>query len=210
MAKLDVVDLSKKKVGTVDVSDDVFSQPLNSALLWEVVRWQQANKRQGTHKTKRRGEVHGTNKKPYGQKHTGRARMGDVKTPLKVGGAVVHGPQPRDYSYRINKKVKAGALKVALSQLVKENRLTVVKQWSFTAPRTKEAEKALGALGVERALLVDTDNQNLKKSISNLHTFKYLSQAGINVYDLLKFGHLVITEDALKAIESRLTGGAHG
>ena len=106
--------------------------------------------------------------------------------------------------------MKAGALKVALSQLVKENKLTVVKHWTVQAPKTKDAEKALGTLGVERALLVDTDNVNLKKSVSNLHTFKYLNSAGVNVYDLLKFGHLVITEEALKAIETRLTGGAHG
>jgi len=210
MAKIDVVDLQNKKVGQVDLRDEVFGVPMNSGLLWEVVRWQQACKRQGTHKTKRRGEVHGTNKRPYAQKHTGRARMGDVKTPLKVGGAVVLGPQPRDYSYTINRKVKAGALRVALSQIVKEKRLTVIKSWNVKAPKTKDAEVALGALGVTRALLVDTANVNLKKSVSNLHTFKYLSQVGVNVYDLLKFGHLIITEDALKAIESRLAGGPNG
>jgi large subunit ribosomal protein L4 len=210
MAKLDVFDLKKSKVGDVTVSDDVFGVPLNSALLWEVVRWQQARKRQGTHSTKKRGEVHGTNKKPYAQKHTGRARMGDVKTPLKVGGAIVFGPKPRDYSYALNKKVKQGALKVALSQLVREKRLTVVKSFSFKGPKTKEAAGALAALGVEKALLVDVDNATLKSSIGNLHTYKFLKDAGVNVYDLLKFGHLVITETALKNVESRLAGGANG
>ena len=210
MAKLDVVDLDKKKVGQVDVSDDVFAVPMNSGLLWEVVKWQQAKKRQGTSATKRRGEVHGTNKKPYGQKHTGRARMGDVKTPLKVGGAVVHGPQPRSYEYRLNKKVRVGALKVALSQLVKENKLTVVKQWSLKGPKTKDAASALTKLGVERGLVVDTNNANLKASVSNLHTIKYLAGVGINVYDLLKFGHMVISEEAIKALDTRLAGGANG
>lgn len=210
MAKLDVVDLNKKKVGDVDVSDDVLAAPLNSALLWEVVRWQQAKKRQGTHNTKTRSEVHGTNKRPYAQKHTGRARMGDVKTPLKPGGAIVFGPRPRDYSYRINRKVKQGALKVALSQLHRDHRLVVVKGWDVKQPRTKDAQKTLDALGFKRALLVDVNNPALKKSIDNLHTYKYLSLAGINVYDLLKFGHLVITEEALKQVEAKLTGGAHG
>ncbi|MBI5494349.1 MAG: 50S ribosomal protein L4 [Deltaproteobacteria bacterium] len=210
MAKIDVVDLGNKKVGDMEVSDDIVGAPLNSALLWEVVRWQQAKKRQGTHNTKTRSEVHGTNKKPYAQKHTGRARMGDIKTPLKPGGAIVLGPRPRDYSYHLNKKVKAGALKVALSQLAREKRLTVIKAWDVTAPRTKDAETVLGALGAKRALLVDVSNQNLKKSVTNLHAYKYVSQGGINVYDLLKFGHLVITETALKNVAARLAGGTHG
>lgn len=211
MARLDVVDLSKKKVGDLEVSDDVVGAPLNSALLWEVVRWQQAKKRQGTHNTKTRGEVHGTNKKPYAQKHTGRARMGDIKTPLKPGGAIIFGPRPRDYSYHLNRKVKQGALKVALSQLVREKRLVVVKSWDVKAAKTKDAIKALGALGFDRAVVVDVAaNPNLKKSLSNIHTYKYLSQAGINVYDLLKFGNLIITEGALKAVAARLTGGANG
>lgn len=210
MAKLDIVDLKNAKVGDVSVSDDVFGVPMNSALLWEVVKWQQAKKRQGTHSTKKRGEVHGTNKKPYAQKHTGRARMGDVKTPLKVGGAIVFGPKPRDYSFRLNKKVKQGALKVALSQLVREKKLTVVKSFALKAAKTKEAQSALSALGVKKALLVDVQNPSLKQSIGNLHTYKYLSQAGVNVYDLLKFEHLVISEAALKNVEARLTGGTNG
>jgi large subunit ribosomal protein L4 len=210
MAKLQVVDLNKKAVGDLEVSDDVVAAPLNSALLWEVVRWQQAKKRQGTHNTKTRGEVHGTNKRPYAQKHTGRARMGDVKTPLKPGGAIVFGPRPRDYSYNCNRKVKQGALKVAISQLHRENRLVVVKSWDVKTPRTKDAEKTLATLGFKTALLVDVNNPALKKAIGNLHTVKYLSQAGINVYDLLKFGNLVITEAALKQIDARLTGAANG
>lgn len=209
MAKIDVVDTTKKKIGEVEVSDEIFAHPMNSALLWEVVKWQQANKRQGTHCTKTRGEVHGTNKKPYAQKHSGRARMGDVKTPLKVGGAVVLGPRPRSYAYRLNRKVRQGALKVALSQLVRENRLVVVRGWDMKAPRTKEAAAALATLGLERALVVDVDNPALKKSVANLYAYKYLSQIGVNVYDVLKFGKMVITEPALKAIEARL-GGAHG
>lgn len=210
MAKIDVVDLKNSKVGETDVSDDVVGVPLNSGLLWEVVVWQRARKRQGTHSTKKRGEVHGTNMRPYAQKHTGRARMGDVKTPLKVGGAVVFGPRPRDYDYKLNRKVKQGALKVALSQLHREKRLTVVKSFGMSAPRTKEAEAALSALGVGRALVVDVDNAALKRSVHNLHAYKYLNGAGVNVYDLLKFGHLVITEAALKGVESRLTGESHG
>lgn len=206
MAMIDVVDTTKNKVGEVQVSDEIFAHPMNSALLWEVVRWQQARKRQGTHSTKLRGEVHGTNKKPYAQKHTGRARMGDVKTPLKVGGAIVFGPRPRSYAYSINKKTRQGALKVALSQLVRENRLVVVKGFDMKAPRTKDAAAALTTLGVERGLLVDVDNANLKKSVANLHAYKYLSQLGVNVYDVLKFGKMVITEPALKAIEARLGG----
>lgn len=210
MAKLDVYDLKKTKVGDLTVSDDVFGVPLNSALLWEVVKWQQAKKRQGTHSTKTRGEVHGTNKRPYAQKHTGRARMGDVKTPLKVGGAIVFGPRPRDYSYQLNKKVKQGALRVALSQLVREKRLTVVKNFTISKPRTKDAASILAALGVDKAVLMDGPNANLKASIDNLHTFKFLNHVGVNVYDLLKFGHLVITEAALKSVEARLAGVSHG
>jgi large subunit ribosomal protein L4 len=210
MAKLDVVDLGKKKVGDVEVSDDVFNVPMNSALLWEAVRWQQAKKRQGTHSTKTRAEVHGSNKRPYAQKHTGRARMGDVKTPLKPGGAIVFGPRPRSYAYRLNRKVRQGALKVALSQLVKEQRLTVVQDWILTVPKTQDAQAALGKLGVARALVVDQANPLLKRSLGNLHTFKYLSHPGVNVYDILRFGHMVITHAALKALETRLQGASHG
>jgi large subunit ribosomal protein L4 len=209
MAKIDVVDTTKTKVGELEISDDVFGAPLNSALLWEAVKWQQAKKRQGTHCTKTRSEVHGTNKKPYAQKHTGRARLGDVKSPLRVGGAVVLGPRPRSYAYKLNRKVKQGALKVALSQLVKEDRLVVLQRWDVAAPKTKDALATLGKLGVERALVVDVDNANLKRSLSNLHPYKYLPQVGVNVYDVLKFGRMIITESALKAIEARLTGGAH-
>ena len=210
MAKLDVVDIRKNKVKQLDVSDDVFAAPMNTSLLWEVVRWQQAKKREGNASTKTRANVSGTTKKPYAQKHTGRARQGDIKSPLQVGGGRAFGPHPRSYDYRLNRKVRQGALKVALSQLVRENCIVVVDGWSVEKPRTKDALAALSTLGVERALVVDVDNPALKKSVANAIAYKYLSQMGVNVYDVLKFGKMVITVPALQAIEARLGGSKGG
>jgi large subunit ribosomal protein L4 len=127
-----------------------------------------------------------------------------------VGGGKAFGPKPRSYAYRLNRKVRQGALKVALSQLVRENSIVVVDGWGVEKPRTKEALAALGTLGVDRALVVDVDNPGLKKSVANAHAYKYLSQLGVNVYDLLKFGKMVITVPALQAIEARLGGAAGG
>src|SRR5262245_49697640 len=162
--KIDVVSMEGKKVGELELADAVFGTKVKDYLLWEMVKAQQASKRAGTHATKTREFVRGGGKKPYKQKGTGNARQGSTRAPHFVGGGVVFGPHPRSYEYTVPKKVKRAALASALSLRVKENKLVVVDQLAFDAPKTKRMAGILKALGVERALVVDAAlNTNLFK-----------------------------------------------
>lgn len=201
---LDVVNLQNSKVGQVEVSDAVFGAEVKPHLHWEMVRYQMAKRRAGTHSTKTRSQVTGSTRKLYKQKGTGRARHGAIKAPIFVGGGVAHGPTPRDYTMRTPRKVRRGALVSLLSQLVRDGRLTVVDGWALDAPRTKDASLALQALGAPRTVVVDAGNVNLHKSVRNLATAKYLQVEGVNVYDLLKFEHLVITREAIAQLNGAL------
>lgn len=201
---LDVVNLQNSKVGQVEVSDAVFGAEVKPHLHWEMVRYQTAKRRAGTHATKTRSQVTGSTRKLYKQKGTGRARHGGIKAPIFVGGGVAHGPSPRDYTMRTPRKVRRGALVSVLSQLVRDGRLTVVESWTLDAPRTKDAFQALTALGAPRTVVVDAGNDSLQKSVRNLATAKFLQVEGVNVYDLLKYEHLVITRDAIAQLNGVL------
>src|SRR5215813_1096672 len=146
MPVLDVVDLSNTKVGEVELADEVFGAEVNENLLYEAVRQFQAGKHAGTHKTKARSEVAGSGKKLWKQKGTGRARMGSVRSPVWRHGGTVHGPVPRDYSYKLPRKMLLGALRSALSAKLRDGELKVVQQFNLDAPKTKEARAALGRL----------------------------------------------------------------
>jgi large subunit ribosomal protein L4 len=205
--KIDVVSMEGKKVGELELADTVFGTKVKDYLLWEVVKATQAAKRAGTHATKTREHVRGGGKKPYKQKGTGNARQGSTRAPQFVGGGTVFGPHPRDYSYTVPKKVKRAALASALSLRAKENKLVIVDKLGFEAPKTKKLASVLKALGLTSALLIDAkQNSNLTKSGKNLPKYKTLPPEGLNVYDILNHPVLVITKDAVKAVEARIVG----
>lgn len=201
---LDVVNLQNSKVGQVEVSDAVFGAEVRPHLHWEMVRYQMAKRRRGTHSTKTRAEVTGSTRKLYKQKGTGRARHGDIKAPTFVGGGTVHGPKPRDYSLRTPRKVRRAALISVLSQLVGEGRVKVVDTFALDAPKTKNVATALQALEASRTVVVDSENPNLQLSVRNLASAKFLLTEGVNVYDLLRFEQLVITRDAIAKLDGAL------
>src|SRR6185295_11589088 len=205
--QIDVINIDGKKVGNIEVADAVFGTEVKEHLLWEIVKAQQAAKRAGTHATKTREHVRGGGKKPYKQKGTGSARQGSTRAPHFVGGGVVFGPHPRDYSYTVPKKVKRAALASALSLRAQENKLVIVDKLAFDAPKTKKLAGILKALGLKSALVVDgKQNTNLLKSGMNLPKSKTLPPEGLNVYDILNHPALVIAKDAVKAIEARIVG----
>lgn len=209
MPKLNIIDMDGKNVGTIDVSDSVFSSEIKEHLLWEVVRWQRAKKRAGTAKTKERSEVHGTHGKMYKQKGTGNARHSSRRVNLWRGGGQSHGPRPRSYAFSVNKKAVRGALCSALSLRVSQEALIVVKDMSVTDGKTKNLASALGKLDANKALLVDSgENQSLKRSSKNLPTANYLDPRGLNVYDILRHPKLLISETSLRELDARLSGAA--
>ena len=206
--KAKVYDLKGKATGDVELDDAVFGAEVKPHLFWEVVRWQLARRRAGTHSTKHRSDVSGTGKKPYRQKGTGRARRGTFKSGHHVGGGAQFGPKPRDYGYRLNKKVRRAALRSALSLRAGEDGgLRIIQGWELDAPRTKAVVDGLAGLGATRALIVDTDNGNLSMSARNVAKAKYLPPEGLNVYDVLRYDTLIITQGALDAVVARLGGG---
>lgn len=205
MAKIDVFDLERKKVGELDLADEVFAAEVKEHLLHEVVTAQLASRRAGTHAAKERSAVQGSKKKLYKQKGTGNARHGAIRAPIYVGGGRAHPPKPQDWSMRPPRKVRMAALRSALSLMHKEGRLTVVDSINFDAPKTKRLSAVLTALlAAKSTLVVDgCGNENLKLSIRNLPTSSFLPPEGVNVYDLLKHDHLVVSKDAAKALEAR-------
>ncbi len=210
MAKIEVKNLDGKTVGDVELDDAVFGVEVNEHLLWESVKQQRANRRAGTHFTKRRNEVRGGGKKPYKQKGTGNARQGSTRAPHYVGGGSVFGPKPRDYSYAMPKKAMAGALRSALSLRTKESKLIVVEEFSLDAIKTARVKQALEKLGAQSALIVDGENEKLAKSARNLADAKYLAQEGLNVYDVLDHETLILTRPVIEAITKRLRPFAEG
>ncbi len=202
--KLDVYNTSGEVTGQVEVSEAVFGAEVKEHLFWEVVRWQDAKRHAGTHAAKTRAQVTGTTQKAYRQKGTGRARHGSYKAPVFVGGGVAHGPKVRSYSYRINKKVKAGALRSALSMKVRDGKLRVLNNFEMSRIKTRDALKVFGALGAEKALIVDEDNDKLNLSVRNLPKHKYLDVAGLNVKDLLRYDMVILTQATLEKVQGRL------
>jgi large subunit ribosomal protein L4 len=206
MPSVDIIDLSNKVVGTLDLSDDVFGAPVNENLLYEAVRHHLACERRGTASTKTRHEVAGSGKKLWKQKGTGRARMGSIRSPLWRHGGTVHGPQPRDYSYKLPRKMQLGALKSALSAKLRDGELRVVTEFAVTEAKSKAMRKTLDGLDASRTiLLVDNSaNKNLALSSRNLKGVKLVSSREVNVYDLLGHQHVLFTQDAAKKISEAL------
>jgi large subunit ribosomal protein L4 len=204
MAVFDIYDQEKNRISEIDLDDKIFGAKVDKNLFHEVVKMQLANRRGGNACTKTRSEVSGGGRKPWRQKGTGRARAGSTRSPLWVGGGVVFGPKPRDYSYSLPKKVRRAALKSALSLKVKEGKLLIVENLNLEEIKTKAFVSLLKRLAVEDALIVDSDNVNLERSARNLHTVKILRPEGLNVYDILKYEYLLLTKQSAEKIQERL------
>jgi len=205
MAQLDVYNLSREKVGTIDLDDTVFGVEVREHLYYEVVRMQQATKRQGSACTKTRAEVAYSTAKLFKQKGTGRARRGSRKAATLRGGGTVFGPRPRDYSYRVPRSMRKAALRSALSGRMMESKVVVVEDFELAEIKTKGLLAVLNRFELNNALIVDDRaNENLKKSAKNLKKFKFLATEGLNVYDLLKFDVLVVTKSSVAQIEGAL------
>jgi large subunit ribosomal protein L4 len=205
MAVVDVYNLDRDKVGTLELSDAVFGVRVREHLFHEVVRYQLAKRRGGNACTKGRALVAGTTAKVWKQKGTGRARQGTKKAPHWVGGGVVHGPTPHDFTPKLNKKVRAAALRAALSRRQEEGALTVLDSFELSEIKTRRVAGVLATFGTPKALIVDTAaNVTLAKSARNLAKAKFVAVDGVNVYDILKHDALLITREAAKAIEGRL------
>lgn len=205
MPVLDVQNIKGKPISQVDLADDVFSVPVKSSVLHEVVTMQLANRRAGTAAVKHRSDVKGSRRKLYRQKGTGRARRGDIKSPLLRGGGVVFGPDGRNYKYQVPKKVKKLALKMALSSKFNQKELVVLDRFELEEIKTQEFVGVLNTLNLNSALIVtDENNENLELSSRNIRNVKVLRSEGLNVYDILKYQTLVLLEPAVKNIEGRL------
>lgn len=203
MAKAKVLNWDKKAVGDIELNDSVFGATVRRDLLYIAVRWQLAGRRQGTHMTKTKGLVSGGGKKPFKQKGTGNARQGSTRSPLMPGGGTMFGPQPRDYSYSLPKKVRQAALRVALSHLNANGKLFVVEDMSSEG-KASELAKRLTGFGLKKAVLIDKEsNPNMARASRNLTSFRYYGPEGLNVYDLLKYDAAVITKASLDAIHDR-------
>ncbi len=206
MAKFDVYDLERKKVGELDLADAVFAGEVNEHLFYEVVKAKLASDRSGTHAVKNRSLVSGGGKKPWRQKHTGRARQGSTRASQFVGGGKAMGPKPRDYGYDVPKKVRKAALRSALSLRGRDQKIVIVQEWNPAAPKTSGAAKVLAKLGANKALVVDAGaNRALAKSVRNLDGSDFLPLEGLNVYDILKHDALVLTAASAKKIEEVLS-----
>ncbi len=205
MAKIAVFDISRKQVSERELVDEVFDADVKGYLLHDMVRYQLAARRQGTAKVKGRSEVRGGGKKPFKQKGTGNARQGTPTAPNHVGGGVVFGPTPRDYSFKLNRKVKQSALRSALSVRFKEECMTVVNTLDLEQISTKGFAEVLDRFELKKALIViDGENTNLELSARNVPFVKVLRAEGVNVYDILKYPNLVMTEAAVDQIEGVL------
>jgi len=204
MAAVDVLNRSGEKVSETQLSDEVFSIPVKKSVLHEVVRMQLASRRRGTAKTKGRSEVSGSTRKLYRQKGTGNARSGGVKSPLRRGGGVIFGPSQRSYAYSVPKKVRALALKMALSAKLASKELSVIDTFGMDKIRTKEFDGIIDMLGLKNTLIViDGDDRNLVLSARNVPDVKVIRTEGLNVYDILKYDNLLLLESSIKGIEGR-------
>ncbi|HPC47306.1 MAG TPA: 50S ribosomal protein L4 [Deltaproteobacteria bacterium] len=205
MPVVDVYNIAGQKVSEVQLDDDIFGCEVKPHLLHDVVVWQMANRRAATAKTKSRSEISGGGKKPWRQKGTGRARSGTIRSPLWRHGGVVFGPNGRRYAIDLPKKVRRLALRSALSMKTGENMVRVVDSLELDVPRTKEYVKALGALGMEHALVVVGEaGKNAALASRNHPTSKLMPAAGLNVYDILRYRGLVLDLKAVELIVKRL------
>jgi len=204
MPVVPVYDKTKKKVGDLNLDDRVFNVPLKKHLIYDAVVAQRATQRKGTASTKTRGEVRGGGAKPFRQKGTGRARQGSTRDSHQVGGGVAFGPKPRNYQYSLSKKAWKGALRTTLSMQCREHALYVLKDLKLDQVKTKIVAQLLKKFSLDKGVIVDLENKNLQKSSANLRFFKFLKPEGVNVYDLLKFKNVIVSESAILQIEKRL------
>ncbi|QQE78531.1 50S ribosomal protein L4 [Alicyclobacillus sp. SO9] len=202
MPKVPMYNISGDQVGELELDDRLFAAPVREDLMHQAVLQYLAGQRSGTHKTKGRSEVRGGGRKPWRQKGTGRARQGSIRSPQWKGGGVVFGPQPRDYSQRINKKVRRAALYSALTAKFDEGKLIVLDELSFPEVKTKQVISLMGQFSLEQALIVDSSLQsNTQLSARNLQNVKYTVAQSLNVYELLKHSHIVLTKDAVEKVQ---------
>ena len=204
MAKVDVYNLQKEKVAETEIDDSVFNAEIKEHLVRDVVVWQLAKRRQGTAAVKNRAKVKGGSAKPWRQKGTGRARAGTSRSPIWRGGGVTFGPQLRDYGYRLPKQIRRQALVSVLSQKFQEGKLLILQDFNLDTVKTKKVAELLKIFGVDRAMLVAEDNRELSLSARNLPGVLAVNQNGVNVYDLLKYDYLMLSDASLKKIEGAL------
>jgi large subunit ribosomal protein L4 len=205
MPQIDVYNLSHQKVGEMVLDDAVFDAPIKEHLYWDVVRSQLAARRAGTACTKTRSEVSYSTRKLFKQKGTGRSRAGSRRAPSMRGGGIVLGPKPREFNYAINRKVRKAALRSALTGRLQEKQLFVVDKMELAEIKTKALVGTLRGFNLSKALLVDSGaNRNLKLSARNLKDVKFLAPEGLNVYDVLRFDTIVLSQDSVRAIEGAL------
>ncbi len=204
MSTIDIYNTKNEKVGEVGLNEKVFDLEVKEHLLHDVVRMQRAAKRAGTASTKTRVEVRGGGAKPWRQKGTGRARAGTRRSPLWRGGGVTFGPKPRDYSFKVNKKVKKQALAMAMSARLQEGNLLVLDDFTLEAIKTKDFVSVMNTLEIDNGLIiVDEINDNLDKSSRNVNGFKVLPAEGVNVYDILLHKKLVLVQPVIDSLEKR-------
>jgi len=205
MPTVDIYNIQKEKVGELDLKDDIFGVEVRGDVLHEVVTWQRACRRSGCACTKTRGEVSGGGHKPWRQKGTGRARAGSNRSPIWKGGGTTFGPRPRSYAYTLPKKVRRLALKMALSSKLENGQLVVLEGYPHSEPRTKDFVAVLKTFELSKALFISLEeNRALELSARNVPGVQVMLPMGLNVYDILKYDHLVLFSPALAAIEARL------
>lgn len=206
MSTVEVKNINNEKVGEIELSDQIFNLEVKGHLLHDVVRMQRAARRAGTACTKTRSEVRGSGAKPWRQKGTGRARSGSRRSPIWRGGGVAFGPKPRDYSFKLNRKVKKQAVAMAMSARLQEGNLVVLDDFTMDQIKTKDFVSVMNTLDLDTALIViDESNENLTKSSRNVNGYKVLNPEGLNVYDILLHKKLVLLQPALTSLEERFS-----
>jgi large subunit ribosomal protein L4 len=205
MSTVNMVNTKNENVGEIELTDAVFNRQVKEYILHEVVRMQRAARRAGTASTKTRVEVRGGGRKPWRQKGSGRARAGTNRSPLWRGGGVTFGPKPRDYSFKVNRKVRKQAVAMALSARLAEGNLIVLDAFSMERIKTKDFVTIMDVLNVDNGLIVaNGDSENLARSSRNVHGYKVISSEGVNVYDILLHKKVILVKPAIESLEKRL------
>ncbi len=207
MPTIKIKNLKNEEVGEIELSDRVFDAPLNKKLIYEAVKSFLSNQRAGTSATKTRGNTSGSGKKLWKQKGTGRARIASLRSPLWKGGGNVHGPQPRDWSYNVPKKMRRGAIRSVLSERLREGGLVIVEDFNLDSHKTKDLAATLESLGLDKQVLVvaTSENGNLLLSSRNLPNVKLVSANGVNIYELLTHEQIAFTKDAVSQLDKQLS-----
>ena len=206
MSTVEVKNIKNEKVGEIELSDQIFNREVKEYLIHDVVRQQRAAKRAGTASTKTRGEVRGSSAKPWRQKGTGRARAGNRRSPVWRGGGVAFGPKPRDFSFKLNRKVRQQAVSMAMSARFQEGNLLVLDDFTLEQIKTKDFVNVMKVLELNNALIViDGENEILSKSSRNVPGYKVMKTEGLNVYDILLHEKLVLLQPVIPSLEERFT-----